>query len=151
MQVTAESRTALSRAKLFLKLARDCPAEQRIEFEAFLEAAIVFARASLHRLKTEHENDPKWRDWWESLRGKESIEFFRTERDWLLKEASPKIGQQVFAPRIGNPVVAIVPTLAADFYFFKDPKQSATDTLGRLLGELEIQLTEATACFGQSA
>ena len=94
MQVTHESRSAIARSHIFLRLAVECPADKRIEFEAFLEAAIIFARAALHRFKADNSNHPQWNYWWASLRGNPSFEFFRTERDWLLKEASPKLGSE---------------------------------------------------------
>jgi len=55
---TAHERTAIARAEFFLALAEQCRPEERTEFEAFLEAAIVFARAALHRLKNEFETHP---------------------------------------------------------------------------------------------
>ena len=60
MDVTPESRTALHRARLFLRLAEGCSPERRIEFEAFVEATIVFARAALHRLQTSHQRHARW-------------------------------------------------------------------------------------------
>lgn len=64
MQVTHESRSAIARSHLFLRLAVECPADKRIEFEAFLEAAIIFARAALHRFKADNSNHPQWKYWW---------------------------------------------------------------------------------------
>ena len=75
------------RSRLFLRLARECGADRRVEFEAFLEAAIVFARAAVHRLQFQLNRHPRWIDWWDGLRGNPSIEFFRIERDSLLKNA----------------------------------------------------------------
>jgi len=46
------ARHAVSRARFFLKQANRCSVEQRKEFEAYLEAAIIFARAALRRLKS---------------------------------------------------------------------------------------------------
>jgi len=45
-------RHAISRARLFLDLADECSMEQRDRCEAFMEAAIIFCRAALHRVKT---------------------------------------------------------------------------------------------------
>lgn len=150
MHVTSESRSALERSRLFLRLARECGADRRVEFEAFLEAAIVFARAAMHRLQFQLERQPKWRDWWNGLRGNPSIEFFRIERDCLLKEAPPKIGQRVFAGTFvngGPSLLPYVPAKAAEFYFF-EPNEDATDTVGRHLQELVRVLQDAECTFG---
>ena len=40
MVLTGDSRHALSRARLFLEKAQTCSGEARVDFEAFLEAAI---------------------------------------------------------------------------------------------------------------
>lgn len=101
--VTAESRHALSRAKLFLDKAAECRGDERVDFEAYLEAAIVFARASLHRLQTQFRKHPDWKTWWESLSSDAAVTFFRVQRDFILKEAAPKVGQKVFgAPAISR-------------------------------------------------
>jgi hypothetical protein len=97
--VTLESRSALSRAKLFLDKAQVTPADHRVEFEAFLEAAIIYARTAVHRFKSLHEKHAKWKPWWDGLGSDPAVNFFRVERDWILKEASPKIHQKVFAAR----------------------------------------------------
>ena len=147
MQVTHESRSAIARSHLFLRLAVECPADKRIEFEAFLEAAIIFARAALHRFKADNSNHPQWKYWWASLRGNPSFEFFRTERDWLLKEASPKIGQRAFAKSVGSSSTGYVPSKAGEFYFFESPDVPATDTVARHLQEVNQVLECAKATF----
>jgi hypothetical protein len=50
--VTVESRTALARAHLFLEKAKACRGTEWVDFEAFLEASIVFGRSALHRLQS---------------------------------------------------------------------------------------------------
>lgn len=113
-------RTPLARAEFFLTLAERCSIEERIEFEAFLEASIVFARAALHRLKKNFESHPLWPTWFSSLKGDRSVEFFREQRDFLLKEAPPKLGQIIsFDPAIS----------AAKFYYFDDPTITAAATI----------------------
>jgi len=152
MYVTHESRSALARSHLFLKIACECSADKRVEFEAFVEAAIIFARAALHRFKTRHESHPDWKHWWNGLRGNASIEFFRTERDWLLKEASPKIGQKAF---VGSVIMGTAtaspasysPMKAGEFYYFEGPEIPATVTVDRHLKEVERLLKEAEAKF----
>jgi hypothetical protein len=150
MQVTHDSRSAISRARFFLGLARALPADARVEFEAFLEAAIVFARAAVHRMKTSHGKHPKWKRWWDSLSGNPAIEFFRVERDWILKEAPPKIGQKVFASFIGpegTEAEGYKPARADEFYYFEDPGTPATATLARHLDVLSTLLSDAEREF----
>lgn len=59
---TAHSRTALGRAEFFLHLAEKCTPAQRAEFEAYVDASIIFARTALHRLKSKCSNHPSWRN-----------------------------------------------------------------------------------------
>jgi hypothetical protein len=132
MQVTHESRSALSRATFFLDNAAACSGDERVEFEAYLEAAIVFARAALHRFQAKHKRHPKFKGWWDGLLADPSINFIRTERDWLLKEAPPKINQIVFTgtPSLsGDHAPAHRPTRAGDFYYFERPSVSAIATV----------------------
>ncbi|RJP71315.1 MAG: hypothetical protein C4535_02965 [Comamonadaceae bacterium] len=155
MQVTHKSRSAEARSRLFLEMASECSADRRVEFEAFLEAAIVFGRAALHRFQTRHVRHPQWKQWWDGLRKNPSIEFFRTERDRLLKEASPKIGQKAFVGsvvvrRAGDSPPGNEPTKAGDFYFFEGPEVPAAVTVDRHLRELERVLKEAEAVFVRS-
>ena len=56
MRLTRESREALSRARFFLEKAKGCASDDRGDFEAYLEAAIVFARAAVHRLQARQPN-----------------------------------------------------------------------------------------------
>ena len=133
-------------------MASECAADRRVEFEAFLETAIVFGRATLHRFKTQYESHPCWNEWWSGLRGNPSVEFFRTERDWLLKEAPPKIGQKVFVGSLvmgstGTPRPNYAPTKAGEFYFFEGPEIPATATIDRYLTELEQMLKEVEVVF----
>ncbi len=146
MQVTHESRSAEARSQLFLEMASECSADRRVDFEAFLEAAIIFGRAALHRFQTRHKSHPEWPQWWDGLRENPSIEFFRTERDWLLKEASPKIGQRAFVGGAGRSPASYEPTKAGEFYFF-EPEAPATTTVDRHLTELRRVLKEAEAAF----
>jgi hypothetical protein len=145
--LTLESRHALSRATFFLEKAKACSADARVDFESYLEAVIVFSRAAIHRLKTKHEHHPDWRSWWDSLRGDPSVDFFRTERDWILKEAPPKIGQKVYVPSIGSDRPSYVPVHAREFYYFEGPDVPATDTVEKHLKTLEKLLAEAERRF----
>lgn len=147
MQLTHESRNALERSRLFLRLAANCAVDQRVEFEAFIEAAIVFARAELHRLQARHKGHAEWKTWWDSLLGNPAVEFFRAERDWLLKEAPPKIGQRGFAASVGSSRPRYEPSKASDFYFFESPDAPAIDTVSHHLNELERVLKNGEATF----
>jgi len=150
IQLTHDSRSAISRAAFFLEKAKASAPESRVEFEAFLEAAIVFARAALHRFKSKHEKHRNWRRWWEDLLADPAVNFFRVERDWILKEASPKIGQKIFLPSIGPggaPEGAYAPASAAEFYYFEDPQTPATLTVERHLDALVKTLADAEQRF----
>ena len=147
MHVTVESRDALARARLFLEKAKVCPPDERVEFEAFLEATIVFARTAIHRLQTKSKKHPAWKAEWDSWIHQPAVQFFRKERDWILKEAPPKVAQKVFAATIGSNAPAFVPSAAAEFYYYDDPQTPATATLEAHLLALGRLLTEAERRF----
>lgn len=147
MRVTPESRHAVSRARFFLEKANACPADARVEFEAFLEASIVFARAAVHRLKTKYELHPRWRSVWDSWEQQVSVLFFRDERNWILKDAPPKLGQRIFTASVGCSEATAAPGSAAGFYYYDDPAIPATATVERHLASLEILLAEAEQGF----
>jgi hypothetical protein len=156
MKVTAESRLPLSRARFFLELARTCRSDQRVEFEAFLEASIIFARSAVHRFKTAHELHPKWKELWDSWAKNASVEFFRKERDQILKEAPPKIGQMLFVgtARGGTvgPLTAVPPDQpgsAAEFYYYEAPGIPASVTVERHLVALCALLTNARSILSR--
>lgn len=148
MIVTHASRTAVARAKLFARLAYECRADQRVEFEAYLEASIVFARAALHRLQSKNRSHPNWHIWWEPLKANPSVEFIRRQRDWVLKEASPRVGQRCFAASVGQSAPSYEPSRADEFYFFESHAESAVATLSRHLQEVERLANEAEVLFG---
>jgi hypothetical protein len=151
-KLTHESRHAISRAKLFLEKAKSCSSDQQVDFEAFLEATIVFARAAVHRLKSKYEHHPQWKGWWDSLLDDPAIRFFRTERDWILKQASPKVGQKIFmAGTIDGDQAGYVPIAASEFYYYEDPQTPATDTVERHLAALERRLSEAEQRFASTS
>lgn len=119
-------------------MASNCSPSQRDEFEAFLEAAIIFGRSSLDRLKKEFKSHSGWSSWFAALKGNPSVEFFREHRNFILKEASPKVGQ-----RIGFQPVDI----AADLYFF-EPNEPATATVRNHLSVIAKLVQEASNRFG---
>jgi hypothetical protein len=147
IKLTHESRSAISRARFFLEKAKMCPVDARVEFEAFLEATIVFARAALHRSQSQHKKHVPWKEWWNGLRGVAAVEFFRTERDWILKEAPPKIGQRIFAASVGSTEPSYSPAVASELYYFDDPGTPAAMTVERHLGDLEKRLADTERLF----
>ncbi len=132
-------RHAISRARFFLQKAEQCTVKQRDECEAYLEAAIVFARAAMHRLQSEYSKHPKWKNWWDGLLLNATVSFFRDERNWILKEGSAKVGQVI---RLGE-----TSDLAADLYYYESPDIRATDTVKRNLDEIEKVVWDAQNRF----
>ena len=133
-------RHAISRAQFFLELAKKCSAEQRNEFEAYLEAAIIFARAALHRLQSEYEKHPSWKNWWSSLLSDSAVQFFRDERNYILKEGPPKIGQIV---RLGGEI----PCTATELYYIENPEVPAVVTVERHLASIKNLILQAQSLF----
>jgi hypothetical protein len=133
-------RHAISRARFFLNLAKRCSVDKRDEFEAYLEASIIFGRAALHRLDSKYKHQSNWKPWWRELRSKSAVEFFRNERNWILKEGPPKVGQII---RVGGPPV----TMAAELYYYENPQTPATDTVDKHLSAVESLLIEAQRRF----
>jgi hypothetical protein len=144
--VTAESRTALARSRFFLEQAKMCPADCRVEFEAYIEASIVFARAAIHRFQHRYEKHPRWKSWWDALHTDPAGQFFRTERDHILKEAPPKIGQMIFVPSIGSDNEPPQVNCASEFYFF-DRNERADETIDKHLRSLEVSIRDAEQRF----
>lgn len=150
MPVTHESRGALARARFFLDKAKACAPDDCVDFEAFLEASIVFARAAVHRLKTKYERNPRWQDVWGAWLNQPAIQFFRDERDLILKEAPPKLSQKLFAgffDSSGSSTPAFIPSSASAFYYFDNPDTPATVTVAVHLASLATLLAEAEQAF----
>lgn len=115
-----------------------------------MEAAIIFGRAAVHRFKTRHEKHPAWKAWWGSLLNDATMVFFREERNWILKEGPPKIGQKIAMPSIGPGglhIPAAPVASASALYYFEDPATPATATIGRHLTALERLLKDAETLF----
>ncbi len=100
----------------------------------------MFARAALHRLKSRYGSHPEWKAWWDGLLANQSVEFFRDERNWILKEGPPRIGQIV---RLGGPR----PELAQELYHYEEIGITATSTVERHLDELAKLISEAEVRF----
>lgn len=143
---TRRSRDAIARAWYFLEKAEACPGDAQVDFEAFLEASIVFARAAVHRFRARHRKHPDFQPWWDWLRTDASADFFRKERDWLLKEAPPKIGQVVFLGTASGDSPPYAPAHAFEHYYF-ETAVPATDTVRRHLAALEATLDQAEKRF----
>jgi len=132
-------RHAISRARFFLQKAEQCTVQQRDECEAYLEAAIVFARTALLRLQWEYEKHPKWKSWWDGLLANVAVCFIRVERNCIIHERPPKIGQVI---RVGQ-----TSGLAADLYYYESPDIPATDTIKRHLDEIAKLILEGQTLF----
>jgi len=159
--VTHDSRSAIQRARLFLSKAKTCSAEERIDFEAYLEASIIFARAAIHRVKTQYEKENGFNKWWDSLLKDSSVEFFRNERDFILKEGPPHVGQIIKMPpplsllsvggqqvedeeqgSINDDTISADETLSvAELYYYDDPSEPATDTVEKHLNVIEQHIS----------
>ena len=148
--VSEDSRSALSRARFFLRKAREAPTDSREDYEAFLEAAIVFARAALHRFKDTHDDHPYFKAWWDGLLDDASVSFFRIQRNLILKEASPAVGQKIAMPALnmsGEHGVAANFSRAGDYYYFESPPIPADETVARRLDALSALLADAEKQF----
>jgi len=130
-------RHPISRVRLFLKEASKCTVTQKDEFEAKLEAAIIFGRNVIHHLQTKYSKHPDWVEWFAALRGNEAVEFFKEHRDVTLKEASPKIGQ----------IIGFVPAQSASELYFFEPNVQAIDTVQKHLDEMIRLTNEASKLF----
>lgn len=148
-------RHAVSRARFFLERAEECKIDEREAFEAYLEAAIIFGRTALHRLKIQYGKDPNWdKAWWDSLLNDPSVVFFRDERDFILKEGPPKLGQVIRLPLLTSPgaptlvTQATTPvTRATELYYFYDLQIPATVTVRGHLELLTQHVSTAEASF----
>lgn len=150
--VTHDSRSAIERARLFLNKAKACSTDRRIDFESYLEASIIFGRAAIHRVKNQHEKKKGFKEWWNSLLSDSSVEFFRSKRDFILKEGPSQVGQIINMPRI-PPLLNVVgqnfedtetdlnndniSLSAADLYYYEDPSIPATETVEGHLNIIE--------------
>ena len=133
-------RHALSRAEFFLTLAEQCTPEQSEDFEAYLEASIVFARTAIHRLQAKYHRHPAWKKWFKSLQKNPAVEFFRGERNFIVKKGPPKMGQISTL----NPIKR-----AAQLYYYEQPSFDATKTVRVHLNALIETVMEAETLFSK--
>jgi hypothetical protein len=80
-----------------------------------------------------------WETWWAGLLSSPAVEFFRKERDFILKEGPPKINQVCRPPSItsGSTEAHTGSALAANSYYYEAPDIPAIDTIKRHLDEIE--------------
>ena len=131
------ARHALARADFFLSLAEKCSASQLEEFEAYLEASIIFARSAMNRLITEFSKHPHWKPWFTLMSGEASVSFFQNERNYILKERSPPLTQIINVNAVSR---------ASELRQFKDSAvdsasftRSHLSTYATLLNEAEVR------------
>src|SRR5215212_724394 len=103
-------RDAITRARFFLEQARSCRYSDDMTwqepFEAYLEAAIIFGRSAIQRLKRSADkrarSNPSLKaevaEWWDSILNEPAIQFFRGQRDFIVHEGPPKVGQALYGP-----------------------------------------------------
>ncbi len=150
-------RDAISRSRFFLGLAKDCPYSGEIgeleSFESYLEAAIIFGRVAIHRVhaaaKHKAQANPSLgeevKTWWDSLLEDPAVSFFRTERDFILKQGPPKVGQII---KLGLGETAY--RKAEERYYFEGPEIPATKSVERHLNSIEEIVVAAEERFGTS-
>lgn len=140
--MSALPRDAISRSEFFLNKAVQANVDQREEFEAYLEASIIFARAAMHRLLARYKNHPAWKNWWDNLLSDPTVMFFRKERDLILKEGPPIINQVIRMEAPDN-------LKASDLYYYEEPTIPATETLKGRLHHLKSLVEYAELTFNE--
>ncbi len=86
-------RSAIGRAKFFMELARECKVHEMNEFEAYLEASIIFTRAAILRVQAANKKHLNYESWWEGLLDNPSVMFIGKQRNLIAHEAPPNLGQ----------------------------------------------------------
>lgn len=139
--MTLPRRHAISRSKLFLDLAESCDSDQLDLHEAYLEASIVFCRTAIHRLQHRYKKFTDWKPWFDSLLNNPSIVFIRGERNFILKEAPPTVGQVI---HLGSNR----PKAAKYYYFYDNKNVPAIDTVRNHVREVERIVLQGESKFG---
>jgi hypothetical protein len=149
-------RDAVTRARFFLKQARSCRYSDDMgwqePFEAYMEAAIIFGRVALQRLKKSADRQARQnpslraevKAWWGSIEKDPAVRFFRGERNFIVHEGPPKVGQII---GLGGPVSQ----KAEAHYYYENPDIPVTETIERHLNAVEKIVTEAERRFGTSS
>jgi hypothetical protein len=138
-----QKRDAISCAQFFLNRAEECDISERYAFECYLEAAIVFGRAAIHRLPKDWKKHPDWNDWFDKLKTNDAVKFFRSERDWILKEGPPKLGQ----------IISLSPNKrkAKELYYFETPAKPASEIVRDHLESICHIIEDGKAKFSSSS
>jgi hypothetical protein len=132
---TKFDRDSISRARLFIEMARECDMDHRDQHEAFLDAAIVFARSALLRLQSANKRKPGWSAWWSALAADPSFTFLRHYRNFELHERPQLVSAG------GDR------SLALDHCCFGDHTVPAVDTLARHMDRIEEIVRDAEPRF----
>ena len=93
--------------------------------------------------QTRYKKCPDWRIWFNPLEHNLSIQFIRTERDWNLKEAPPKVGQRIY-------VGIEIEKAKCLYYYVSEPDRTAIDTVRRHVAEIERIIREGEQKFGST-
>jgi hypothetical protein len=147
MSLDFPNRHPIQRARFFLQRAEGCGIGECDEFEAYLEAAIVFGRSAIPwtQRKLEDSNPPGWKEWWESLKDDPSIKFFKYYRDDIVHERPPKVHQII---RMGGSDAG---ARATELYYFETREIPATDTVRRHLTATTEHVVYAHEHFSDKA
>ena len=132
-----DSRSAISRAKFFLAKAQESPLTERQEYEAYLDAAIIFARSALHRVHKQFGSYPWFKAVWDSLLNDDAVNFFRLHRDRVLKEAPIKVGQRIVMGAVEN---------KADALYFFEPDKAASETVAKHIARIAAIVDRCHQC-----
>ena len=136
-------RHGISRARFFLQKAVECNADQRDEFEAYLDAAIIFARTALLRVESDYKNHPDWKLWWNNLltdcRTTPAVEFLRHERNHILHQAPARINQRILA--------GYTQKFASELYYYEIPETPPTRTVEKHIDTTENIILDADKRF----
>src|SRR2546430_7266162 len=91
MMAECPLRHGMAHARFFLQKVVACQTEQREECEAYLHAALLFARTALLRLGPTYGKHPHWKQWWKNVlidtTAQPAVEFLRHERHWMFHHA----------------------------------------------------------------
>lgn len=135
--IESDGRSALERARFFLAKAREVPASDRAAYEAYLDAAIVFARSALQRAHKQFHARAWFKPLWDGLLNDDAVNFFRVRRNWVLKEAPTSVGQRV--------VLGAGVSGADELYFF-EPDATAAQTVAKHLSRIEAIVQRCHRC-----
>lgn len=89
------ARNTLGKARFFLNQAELCETSDREAFEAYLAAAIVFARSITFHIQKEYRHQPNFENWYShheaKMRDDPICKFFIEKRNLIVKEGIPSL------------------------------------------------------------